>query len=780
MSVSRIPPSRLRWRVDPKWLTGAGHGAADTPPAPEQAVSQITRALELALRAGNPHRRHVFIRAEPECDRTRLLEAAIRACKPGDHTCPDFCYVHNFDHPDRPRLIALPAGGARNLRAELREISHFIRNRLQAALQARPVQARLNALIHRAEAEMNRHIEPLEADLKTKGLALLREPVGQLMRLTIHVRQTGRVITQDDLANLVASGQVSEQEYKQLREHIRKIQPRLREVAKQVELAWSHAHKLRARVLRMEAKRLMADLAEPLRQRFDLPAVEQQFEQILADVIEKRVDKPTEHLADPDLLYGAHLLHIADETSLPIVHEPVPSVRNLAGTIDPSWLEQRRSVASFHGIRAGSLIAAGNGLLIVDAADLLGQKGSIELLRNAMSNQQVHIEAPPEGMATAAISLRPDPVPVQAALVVNGTMEHWSRLQREHPDFLKLFSAPVDIPSSVPRERGAARWLADRLRSCARQLKPAEASDEALAALVEHAARLGGPNQLSIRLAELESILVRAALEASLNDDQRISTPHVEAAIESSRTRARINLPGKREPGTFPSRQHQPGKAFVLCSHDGGQGLRGQVVRVQVGLARGHPSRIRFGGDCTSAGSEPGLRIESLLTQLLHLEEPANLRVIFDCRVSGEPGRIEFQESLLTGAMLALLSQLSGIPIRQDLAAVGGLDGEAMLVVAEGLNEQIEDAWQWARQITTDRIATVVVPSRQLDALMLRPALVKAVSNDLFQVVSANSLAQLLELYTGAAPGTWRDGRYPPDSLLGRARANLIGRSGNP
>lgn len=777
MSVSRIPTSRLRWRVEPSWLSDS-KGAQ---PGPDQAITDITQALELALRASNPHRRHVFVRGEPECDRNRLIEMAIGKCKPGDRTYPDYCYVHNFDHPDRPRLVELPAGGARDLRAELREISHFIRNRLDQVLQARPVQARLKALVNRTEAEIKRRIDPLEADLKSRGLALLYEEAGQMMRLTIHVRQTGRIITQDDLANLVTSGQVSEAEYQELRQHIRKIQPRLREVGKQVNRAWSHARKLRGRLLRMETKRLLLDLAEPLHQRFDLPRIRTQFEQIVADVVEKRVDKPTGHLADPDLLYSAHLLHIADAEPLPVIREPVPSVRNLAGTIDPSWLEQKRSVASFHGIRAGSLIAAGNGLLIIDAADLLGQSGSIELLRNVLSNQLVHIEAPPEGMATAAISLRPDPVPVQAALVVAGTSEHWARLQREHPDFLKLFSTPVDIPDTLPRERGAARWLAGRLRECARHLKPAEVSDEALAALIEHAARLGGPNRLSIRLAELESILVRAAVDALLNAAERISTPHIEAAIESSRTQFTTQSAAKRDPGAYPARRHQPGKAFVLCSRDDGQGLRGQVVRIQAGLARGTRSRIRFGGDCVDPGREIGLRIESLLTQLLHLDEPANLRVIFDCRVSGPPEKVEFQESLITGAMLALLSQLSGIPLRQDLATAGGLDGEAMLVPEKGLNEQIEDAWQIACQGTANQVtATVVAPGPQLDALMLRPALVKAVGNDLFHVLSANSLVQLLEIYTGAAPGAWRTNRFPDGSLMARARENLSGSASRP
>lgn len=770
MSVSRVLPARLRWRVDPEWLTPS----TDAQAGPAQAITEITRALELALHSHNSHRRHVFLRGAPECGHDRVLRAAIQACKTGHHPGRDFCYVHNFDQPDRPRLIELPAGSAKILRAELLGISHFIRDRLEQAIKARPVQARLKALVHRAEAEMRRHIEPLEQDLASSGLALVREEVGQLIRLSIHVRQTGRVITQDDLANLVASGQVSSKEYEQLRDHIRRVQPQLRAVHKQINEVWSHSQKLRARVLRMETHRMITSLTDPLRKHFNLPSIKRHLDQLLADVVEKRVDNPTAHLADPELLYGAYMLHLSEPDSLPVIHEAAPSVRNLAGTVDPSWLENRRAAASFHGIRAGSLINAGNGLLIIDAADLLGQPRSIELLRNALTHRLVHIEAPAERMASTAISLRPDPVPIHASLVVCGSAAHWSRLQRESPDFLKLFSTPVDVPETIARDKAGARWLATRLREFARQLEPSEISREALAALVEHAARLGGPNQLSIRMDELESLVTRAALEARAGEEDHITTPYVDTAIESTRPRLPERNKVRRDVDLFPVRRHQPGKAYVVCIRKDGHGPGGQIVRVHAGLARATRTQFRFDGDCQDADPRAGLRIESLLAQLLHLDRPAHIRAVFDCRGDDALGPVEFQDSLITGAMLALASQLSGIPLRQDLAVIGGLDGEGILTPAPAINEQIEDAWQIARRNSSEHVAATVIPGRQVESLMLRPALVKAVNNDLFQLVSANSLVQLLELYTGGAPGVWRDHAFSEGSLLARARATVV------
>ena len=770
MVLSRIPPADLRWRVDPRSLVD--DEASRT--AHSETLDRLVSSLSQAVADNSPARGHIFVRGHAASDRGRLLESGLESIRPPKREHHDYCLVHNFIYPDRPRLLRLPAGSGKKLRAGLGEISRFIRDQLEAALEARPIRNRLQALSDRSDAEMRRLTQPLEKKLKPHGLVLVREEVGQLVRLTVHVQQTGRVITQDDLANLVAKGQVGPEEFEQIRTVIRDSQPRIRKLTEAINRTWNHAHQLRGRLLRAETRRLLADLAQPILRQFQNPGVKAHIEAIIGDVLEKRVDTPTGHLADPELLYSVNLVHTAVDNGLNVVHEHAPTPRNLGGTIDPSWLENRRSVASFLGVRGGSLLTANGGFLVIDAEDLLEHPRSISLLRNALTNGVIGIEPAPDNASSPAISLRPAPIPIDARLILCGTQRHWQRLQREHPEFIGLFAAPIDIPDSIPRNAAGAGWIAARLRDAAERVHSAPISEEAIAALVEQAARMGGRDRLSTHMGDLLTVLRMAAVLAGASEDDHVSAVHVHEAIDRMRPPRPASPNPRFETSGFPARQHQLGQVHVSALEPDGDRNYGQLIRVQASLAHAPNTRIAFEGVAEAPGSETGIRIESALAHAMRMDKSIGLHALISCGTtsSGNPPRVG--GALILGSVLALISRLSDLPLRQDLAVIGSLDSDCRLTAVDGINARIEDCFQIAQRNQAIGSPGVIIPTMQREALMLRPELIQAVRNDLFQVYAAGNLSQVLEMLTGTSPGHWRDGSFAADSMFDRARKRLV------
>jgi len=773
MALSRIPPADLRWRVDPRRLVD--DEASRT--AHSETLDRLVSLLRQAVADSSPARGHIFVRGHAASDRDLLLKSGLEAIKPPQREHHDYCLVHNFVYPDRPRLLRLPAGSGRKLRAGLGEISRFIRDQLESALEARPIRNRLQALSDRSDAEMRRLTGPLEKKLKPHGLVLVREEVGQLVRLTVHVQQTGRVITQDDLANLVAKGQVSAEEFEQIRAVIRDSQPQIRKLSEAINRTWNHAHQLRGRLLRAETRRLLADLAQPVLRQFQDPGVKNHIEAIIGDVLEKRVDTPTAHLADPELLYSVNLVHTAVDDGLKIVHEHAPTPRNLGGTIDPSWLENRRSVASFRGVRGGSLLTANGGFLVIDAEDLLEYPRSISLLRNALTNGSIGIEPPSDNASSPAISLRPAPIPVDARLILCGTHRHWQRLQQDYPEFVGLFAAPIDIPDSIPRDAAGVGWIAARLRDAAERVHSAPISDEAIAALVEQAARMGGRNRLSTRMGDLLTVLRTAAVLAGTPESDHVSAVHVHEAIDRMRPPRPVSSNPRFETSGFPARQHQLGQVHVCGLEPDGDRNYGQLIRVQASLAHAADTRIAFEGACQAPQPGPGpeisIRVESALAQSMRMDQPIGLHALISCggTSTGTPPRA--RGALILGSVLALVSRLSNIPLRQDLAVIGSLDSDCRLTPLDGINARIEDCFKMAQQNQPGGSPGVVIPAMQREDLMLQPELIQAVRNDLFQIYAAGNLSQVLEMLTGASPGHWRDGKFTADSMFDRARKRL-------
>ena len=660
------------------------------------------------------------------------------------------------------------------LQRELREIAAFVRDRLAEALESRPIRNRLEALDERAEAEMRRGMATLEENLKAHGLVPVHEVVGQLVRVTIHVRQTGRTITQHDLANLVARGQVSRQEFEKIRGVIKDHEDELAEVSKAVNRIWKQSRQLRRNLLRAETRRLMADLVAPLGERLRQPDVDDHLESLINDVIEHRVDQPAEHQAEPDLIYSANVIAKAGEPHVPVVEEPHPTPRNLIGTIDPSWLDAKRAIASFRGIRAGSAMQADEGFLLVHAGALLEHPDSVDILHRLMVLGAVDIEPPGRARAFPIQSLRPDPIPLRVRLVLIGAREHWERMHDRHPEFMRRFGAPVDVTDSVERGERTARALGLAIRRRCEALKIAAPGDEALARLVEHAARMAGDDRLSRRVDELVDIAGRAAAVASETGEAEIGPEHVARALEMGRPSP--DPAGGPESLGFPGAQPAPGQVYAAAVDRDGPFHVGRISRVRASTMPSSETRFAVRGRGAPEGLEGDL--EAVLARVLRLERRPAVRAILTMearRQLGETRPDPVLPSALLAGSLALLSHLSGVALRQDVAVLGALDLDARVQPVPNLNDCVDDLLTPLLAGELGAGAGVLVPAPQRKALMLCDRIVQAASNDRVQVYAAGNLSQALELLAGSNPGVWRDGSFPSGSLYGRARERLTG-----
>ena len=289
MAITRLSSGQLRWSVRPELLDNEADEHSEITLGNEQAV----KVLGDALRGNDGDQPHLFLRGHPGTGRRRLVERALSERKSPPATGHDLVFVYNFEHPHQPRLLELPPGLGRQVRAELRQVIRFIRDQLDAALEARPIRNRLQALNDRAGADMSKITDPMDERLRPHGLVLVREEVGRLVRLTVHVKQTGRVISQDDLANLVVKGQVSQDEYKKIREVIRDELPELARLTTKANEIWRRAQDLANRVLRAEARRLLSSLMRSIAEQIDHPEVTEHLEAILEDVLEHGASRLT-------------------------------------------------------------------------------------------------------------------------------------------------------------------------------------------------------------------------------------------------------------------------------------------------------------------------------------------------------------------------------------------------------------------------------------------------------------------------------------------------------
>jgi predicted ATP-dependent protease len=133
-----------------------------------------------------------------------------------------------------------------------------------------------------------------------------------------------------------------------------------------------------------------------------------------------------------------------------------------------------------------------------------------------------------------------------------------------------------------------------------------------------------------------------------------------------------------------------------------------------------------------------------------------NAAVVFEQEYGGVEG-----DSASCAELYALLSSLSGVPLRQGIAVTGAVNqhGDLLPVGCELLG--------------LDGQQGVLMPARNRRHLMLAPHVVQAVAQGRFHIHVADQVGDGLSLLTGLPYGQWGPEGYAPGSILGRVQMTL-------
>jgi predicted ATP-dependent protease len=131
-------------------------------------------------------------------------------------------------------------------------------------------------------------------------------------------------------------------------------------------------------------------------------------------------------------------------------------------------------------------------------------------------------------------------------------------------------------------------------------------------------------------------------------------------------------------------------------------------------------------------------------------------------------------DSASSSELYALLSSLSGFPLRQDLAVTGSVDQQGSVQPVGGLNEKIEAFYDICMAKGLTGTQGVLIPERNRDALMLRSDVVEALEKGRFHIYTVTTVEEGIELLTGTPAGVADEhGHYPEGTVFRAAETRL-------
>ncbi|GAB4197191.1 MAG: ATP-binding protein [Wenzhouxiangellaceae bacterium] len=770
IQITPLPADQLRWRINERRLEF--RSTEDLDPAAGIIGQPIAReAMRFGLQSQAPGQ-NIYVRGLSGTGRMTLVRSLLDELKPSARRRCDYCYIHNFERPDRPQLLVLPSGMGQKLRHELEQLIEFIAVRLDQVLESGPIKARRQALQNRLQKKLNEITAPLEEKLKACNLSLVTLQNGPVAQLTIFPTVMGKAMPPEEFRQVVQAGQVDSEEWDRYQENLKKHNEELQTVAKAVHKVWRGGLKELAEYNQEQAHTILDELCQDIIKAVPHEDVQTHLLAIVDDVVQNRLGREPSKLPDPSKRYGVNVVAEHHEDTSPVVIEAMPTVANLLGAIEAEWDEHGRPHANYQSIRAGALLRADGGYLIMDAMDLLQEPGAWRTLMRTLRSGRLEIAPTDQSTPFSPRTLKPEPIKVNVRVILIGDGGLFHQLSAAEPDFSELFKVLVDFDNEIERDKDAPRHYGQVIARLVHDEGMPHFDATAIAALTEHGARIASRRgKVTARFGRIADIAREAAFLTTQQNIEKVSREQVTEAIQ--RTKYRASLPSRN---------------FMRLLEDKVIRLRvqGGVVGQINGLAVIHAGNISYGFPARitatiGAGGSGLIDIESaselsgqihtkgfhilggLMRHLLRTNHP----LTFNASIAFEQsyGMID-GDSASAAEACCLISALTGVPLQQNIAITGAIDQHGHLQAIGGVNEKIEGFFDACNTLGLSGEQGVIIPKANAGDLMLRSDVVKACSNGKFHVFAVDTVHRALELLTGKPAGVLIDGAYPDGSLL--------------
>lgn len=788
MPAKTLTPDQLRLQIDPSSLGFASTADLQVPTLPWIGQERAEQAARFGLAMEQPDY-NLFVLGEVGSGRASLLRQLTQAVAAERAVPPDLCYLHNFKAPDRPRALRMPAGQGRELRQLMVRFVRFLQAEIPARLESEDFKTDSERIENVYKAEEAKAYAELDAFADAHGFNLYRES-GRLV-FTLRGAEGG-ALTENEARALPKERRAQvDQAEQDLRDEIARFLENTRPLLRTMNEGLAA---LRRQVVRPMIDHELQAIRNPLKKQIkDAVKLGSYLDQVAQDVLEhlelflpQDDDDADRQEALSQLLLGYRVNLVVDNAELagaPVIVEDNPVYHSLFGRIEYQ-AEEDVMLTDFSRVRAGSLIRAHGGFLLLHLRDLVADPLVWEKLRRFMRSGKVQIEEPSNMlMPMTAVSLQPQAVDVHTKIILIGSTEEYYALQEGDPEFARHFRAKVDFAesfSATPDTRAATALFV--AQTC-RKLGLRHLTAAAVARVLEDAhRRVDDQSRQSAIFGHIEALVSESAAVCEARGGGLVEAVDVAAALNAHRLRhdypeQRLResiIEGER---LIDVRGARVGQINGLTQIDLGDWRFGLPVRVTAHTHAGSQGLLNIEREVEMSGpihDKGVLILHSYLTHLFtHLAPLAlNAAVVFEQEYHGVEG-----DSASCAELFAVLSALAGVPLKQGIAVTGALNQHGEVLPVGGINEKIEGWFRVCEVAGLDGEQGVLIPGRNRRHLMLDQVVVEAVRQGRFHIHTAAHVSDGLALLTGQASGMPSSGSeepgYPPGSVLGLAERSL-------
>lgn len=744
----------------------------------ERAVRALKFGLGIKDRGFN-----IYVAGYPGTGRTTAVKNFVGEIALTELVPPDWCYVNNFSNQYEPKAMKLPSGKGKIFQSDVKNLIENLRIALPKAFESEDYSVKREATIRALENQRKELIGELNTKAEKEGFVIQSTPIGLLLIPIIK----GKPVSEEEM---VALPQKTKDEIQEKRE---RLESDLRNTMRQF---FDMEQKIRE-----ELKKLNRDVAlyatgnsvDYLLEKYkETPDVMTYLKEVQNDILDNLNQfigrgEAQQQLALPwmkEAPFKKYEVNIVVDNSnvkgAPVIIESNPTYQNLIGRTEKE-AQFGALITDFTMIRGGALHKANDGYLIVPVEDLLRNPFSYDSLKRALRDGHIAVEEPEERYGFISIrGLKPQPITLNVKVILIGDPDLYQQLYVLDKQFSELFKVKAEFDTTMTRtEENMQNYAAFVCQLCQKEnLKHLDGSG--LAKLIEYSSRLADDQEkLSTRFAEVADIVREANYYAIQEKSPLITGNHVKRAIEEKVYRSKliqekIQEMIERNVLLIDTETEKIGQVNGLSVMGLGDFAFGNPSRVTASIGLGREGVVdiereaKMGGPIHTKGV---LILSGYLNEKYAQDKPLSLsaRLVFEQSYGGVEG-----DSASSTELYAMISALSGLPIKQSLAVTGSVNQKGEVQAIGGVNEKIEGFFEVCKAKGFTGRQGVMIPESNVQNLMLKEEIVEAVKAGQFHVYSVKTIDEGIEVLTGTKAGERReDGTFKEGTINYRVDKRL-------
>ena len=761
--VNELAPAELRRICNPDFFK-CKNTSELTPLEEIIGQERAVRALKFGLGIKDKGF-NIYVAGYPGTGRTTAVKDFLTETAKVQPVPPDWCYVNNFRDEYTPKALKLPPGKAKVFQKDMKTFVDDAKRALRKAFESEDYAARRESTVKSIEIQRKQLIEQLNSEAQKEGFVIQTTPIGLILIPVIK----GKPVTDEELLTMPPKAKT------EIQDRRAKLESELRTAMRQFldldRKAHEELEKLNRDIALYAIGHLVADLSEQYK---GFPDVAAYLKNVQDDILnnvaqfirtseesQQQMQFPLPWMREPTFKKYEVTIAVdnSDVKGAPVVMATNATYQNLFGRIEKE-AQFGALVTDFTMIRGGFLHKANGGYLIIPVEELLTNPFSYEGLKRALKSEHINIEEIEERYGFLGTkSLKPEPIPLNVKIIIIGDPYIYQQLYILDKEFNELFKVKADFDTSMDRTEEREEKYAEFVCALCEKEKLKHLDGSGLAKIIEKSSRLADDQmKLSTRFSEVADIAREANFYALQENAEFITGEHIKKAIEEKIYRSKMiqeKIEEMINRGFFliDTENEKVGQVNGLSVTGSGDFSFGTPSRVTVSIGLGREGIVdiereaKMGGPIHTKGV---LILSGYLNEKFAKDKPLSLsaRLVFEQNYGGIEG-----DSASSTELYAILSDLSGLPIKQSIAVTGSVNQKGEVQAIGGVNEKIEGYFEVCKAQGLSGKQGVMIPQSNVQNLMLKEEVVEAVKAEKFHIYSAKTIDEGIETLTGVKAG---------------------------